>query len=152
MCSVFKSEHFENNMTSDFDRYYQTGRRAPNHFIMNIFAISRSQLIYIFFSLLAIFCLTVIVETNRYFGSSVLDKSWWHRMLKFNPEPSIQYSFLFTKFQENWSKTEAVTVPSFFRQYGRHDVTLKTKVLITKTRITRYLGDKKLKVWWKSAE
>lgn len=33
------------------------------------------------------------------------------------------------KFHENRIKIVAVTVPSFFRQYGRHDVTVRVKFL-----------------------
>ena len=36
---------------------------------------------------------------------------------------------MYTKFHENQMKIAAVTVPSFFQQYGRHDVIVTTKVL-----------------------
>ena len=42
MCSFFKSEHFENRVTSAFNRYL-TGSLAPNPQIMLIFVISRSK-------------------------------------------------------------------------------------------------------------
>ena len=62
-------------------------------------------------------------------------------MLKMNPIPSIEYSFLYAKFQENQSILEAVTVLPFFRQYGRRDVILPAKSLKTEIYITKYLGD-----------
>ena len=71
-------------------------------------------------------------------------------MMKFNPISGIEYWFLYAKFQENRSKREAVTVPSFFRQYGRHDVILPAKSLKTHIHTTTYSEDYLLKVLLKS--
>ena len=39
---------------------------------------------------------------------------WWRRKLTNNPKPSNEFYYLNLKFQENWIKTEAVTMLSFF--------------------------------------
>ena len=72
-------------------------------------------------------------------------------MLKFNPILSIEYCFLYAKNQENQSKREATTVPTFFRQYGRYDVILHTNSLKTHIHTTTYSEDYLLKVLLKSA-
>ena len=43
------------------------------------------------------------------------------------------------KFEENRSKTAAVTVLPFFRQYGRHDVIVTAKFLKTRTDNSIYI-------------
>ena len=43
------------------------------------------------------------------------------------------------KFEENRSKTAAVTVLPFFRQYGRHDVTMTAKFHKTRIDISIYI-------------
>ena len=72
------------------------------------------------------------------------------RILKFKPIPDIEYCFLYAKFRENQSKLEAVTVLSFFRQYGRRDVILPAKSLKTQIHITMNTGGYLLKVLLKS--
>ena len=46
LCSVFKSEQFENLVTSGKNRYL-TGSEAPNPLIMHIFVISRSKSVFL---------------------------------------------------------------------------------------------------------
>ena len=73
MCSVFKSEHFENRVTSDFYRHL-TGSLAPNPQIMLIFEISRSKSV----CLDILFLFLVIFNFGGHFEKKLIfDPPFW---------------------------------------------------------------------------
>ena len=53
------------------------------------------------------------------FSTVISTRSWWRRMLSYNPKRSDSSRYSYTKFQENRIKTVAVTVPPFFRSRWR---------------------------------
>ena len=82
---------------------------------MHIFMISGSRLIRIDY----LFWIHVTSGFNGFFSTVILTRSWWRRMLTNNPKPSNEWYYSDLKIQENRIKTEAVTVPSFYRKRWR---------------------------------
>jgi len=93
---------------------------------MHIFVISGSKsiLLDIPFSFIAIPVLATILDTKFKCQSGIFDNNFYHRKLKSNLKP-----IFLAKFQENPMKITAVTVTSFLRQFGRYDVIVTVKFL-----------------------
>ena len=61
------------------------------------------------------FCFRIHVTSGfNVFSTVILTRSWWRRTLICNPKPSNPRRYPHTKFQENRTKTVAVTVPPFY--------------------------------------
>ena len=87
-----------------------------------------------------------------YFPTVILDRRFCRRILKFDTRHSMNQSYFHYKFQENRSKTVAVTGSSFSRQYNGFAVIMICNLLKTLTFINMYLCDhlRKLSLIWAS--
>ena len=135
LCSVFKSEQFENRVTSGKNRYL-TGSEAPNPLIMHIFVISRSKSVFLdtLFLFLSILNFGGHFEKKRIFTPpfwiEVDDVECW------NSIPNLVFST--ATYLQSFKKIEAKLRPWQCARFFDNMAAMTSSIQPNRSKLTNY--------------